>query len=324
MVHAENDQTRFPAEIHWTNQSSPRLEIIPPDPLNSFRVLTHDFPSEICGWAAHPEYEIHLITKTQGTYIVGDGVGTFSPGHVSLVGPDLPHNWVSDIPAGETAVNRDVVIHFTEEWIRACIALIPELRDLDSLLARSRRGILFSGQTAWKAADRIISVANTTGPDRVAHMFRLLGYMARAPLDERSPIASEWMGHPAEVGFQSSVRASISYIFENLSSEVRLSTAAGLAYMSEPTFSKYFKRCTGLTFSSMVKRLRVAHARRLLDSTDLPVSSIATKCGYKNISNFNRQFLEEVQMTPSQYRMLEVSQKPPSEIISMGLRAPSS
>jgi hypothetical protein len=32
-----------------------RREVIPPHPHASVRVLTHDFPSEICGWGSHPE-----------------------------------------------------------------------------------------------------------------------------------------------------------------------------------------------------------------------------------------------------------------------------
>ena len=69
-----------------------RREYIPHHPQASIRVLTHDFPSEICGWGAHPEYEIHLITKTRGSFIAGDHIGTSAPGHVSLIGPNLPHD----------------------------------------------------------------------------------------------------------------------------------------------------------------------------------------------------------------------------------------
>jgi len=73
----------------------------------------------------------------------------------------------------------------------------------------------------------------------------------------------------------------------------------------------------------MVKKLRIAHARHLLDSTDQPVSRIATLSGYRNIANFNRQFLAEVGMTPSRYRHLEASQKPALEVVSLPLTAGS-
>ena len=39
------------------------------------------------------------------------------------------------------------------------------------------------------------------------------------------------------------------------------------------------------------------------------------------MANFNRQFLAEVGPTPSAYRRMESSQKPPNEVLSLGLKA---
>ncbi len=299
----------------------PRREVIPLHPQHSVRAMTHDFPSEICGWNAHPEYEIHLITKTHGSFIAGDHIGTFGPGHVSLIGPNLPHDWVSDLEPGQVAVDRDVVIQFTDGWIRQCMKLLPELQELDDMLRHSTRGLVFSAATAWRAADQIVGVVGTHGPERVGHLFKLLGLMANAPDGEWETVASEWMGHPDDDGARGAGEAGLNYIFSNLTGDIRLTTAARLAYMSEPTFSKYFKRATGLTFSNMVKKLRVAHARRLLDSTDHPITRVATLSGYHNMANFNRQFLAEAGCTPSAYRRLESSMKPPNEVLSLGLKA---
>ena len=315
--------------IEWHDESPsgpyagaiPRREVIPIHPQHSIRAMTHDFPSEICGWNAHPEYEIHLITKTHGSFIAGDHIGTFGPGHVSLMGPNLPHDWVSDLEPGKVAVDRDAVIQFTDEWIRQCMHLLPELQDLGETLNRSTRGLVFSGATAWRAAEQITCVVTTRGPERVGHLFKLLGLMAAAPEGEWETVASPWMGDPGDDEVRSAGEAGLNYIFSNLTSDIRLTTAARLAYMSEPTFSKYFKRATGLTFSNMVKKLRVAHARRLLDSTDHPITRVATLSGYHNMANFNRQFLAEVGTTPSSYRRMEPSQKPPNEVLSLGLKA---
>ena len=301
--------------------SIPRREVIPQHPQHSVRAMTHDFPSEICGWNAHPEYEIHLITKTHGSFIAGDHIGTFGPGHLSLIGPNLPHDWVSDLEPEQVAVDRDAVIQFTDGWIRQCMRLMPELQQLDRVLKHSTRGLVFSGATAWRAADQVLSVLGTSGPERVGHLFKLLGLMANAPEGEWETVASEWMGSAADDGARSAGEAGLNYIFSNLTGDIRLTTAARLAYMSEPTFSKYFKRATGLTFSNMVKKLRVAHARRLLDSTDHPITRVATLSGYHNMANFNRQFLAEVGCAPSTYRRMESSMKPPNEVLSLGLKA---
>jgi AraC-like DNA-binding protein len=298
-----------------------RREVIPKHPQHSIRTLTHDFPSEICGWNAHPEYEIHLITKTHGSFIAGDHVGTFSPGHVSILGPNLPHDWVSDLGPAEVAVDRDAVIQFSDDWIRGCMELIPELQEVDKLLKLSSRGIVFSGATAWGAAEAILAVVTSRGAVQVSHLFSLLGLLAEAPTDERHVVASEWLGRPTDASARSAVEVGMSYIFSNLNGHIRLTTAANMAFMSEPTFSKYFKRATGLTFSYMVKKLRIAQACRLLDSTEHPIAKVAALSGYNNVANFNRQFLSEVGTTPTMYRRMETSQKPPAELPSLNRRA---
>jgi AraC-like DNA-binding protein len=300
-----------------------RREYIPPHPQASVRVLTHDFPSEICGWGAHPEYEIHLITKTRGSFIAGDYIGTFTPGHVSMMGPELPHDWVSDLAEGQVAVDRDAVIQFSDEWIRGAMKHLPELVELSEVLQRSTRGLVFSGATAWRAAETILACVHSQGVEQLAHLFKLLALFAQAPHDEYEVVASEWLGRPTDAASRDAGEAGLAYIFDNLTGDIRLSTAARLAYMSEPTFSKYFKTATGMTFSSMVKKLRIAYARRLLDTTETSVAQIAQMSGYNNMANFNRQFLAEVGTTPTNYRRLESAQKPPPEILSLNRRAPS-
>ena len=311
----------LPERLTVPYTTDPRREVIPKHPEHSVRALIHDFPSEICGWNAHPEYEIHLITKTRGHFIAGDYVGPFGPGHVSIIGPNLPHDWISDLPPGRVALDRDYVIQFTDEWIQSCMRLMPELQDVGQVLEMSRRGLVFTGATAWRAADTILSVVNSRGTEQLANLFKLLGVMAAAPEDELEVVASEWTGRPTDENARTAVDAGLAYIFSNLTSDIRLATAARLAYMSEPTFSKYFKRATGMTFSTMVKKLRIAHARHMLDSTEEPIARIAAASGYHNMANFNRQFLSEVGTTPTQYRRLESSQKPPSALLSLGLKA---
>lgn len=300
-----------------------RREVIPPHPHASVRVLTHDFPSEICGWGSHPEYEIHLITKSRGSFIAGDHIGTFGPGHVSLMGPNLPHDWISDLAEGEVAVDRDAVIHFSDEWIRGAMQHLPELADVDAVLQRSTRGLVFSGATAWRAADTILSCVHSEGVDQLAHLFKLLALFINAPREDYEVVASEWLGQPPDPTAREAGEAGLAYIFDNLSGAVRLSTAAKEAYMSEQTFAKYFKTATGMTFSSMVKKLRIAYARRLLDTTDESIGAVAGQSGYSNLANFNRQFLAEVGMTPTAYRRLELSQKPPHQVFSLNTRAQS-
>lgn len=69
---------------------------------------------------------------------------------------------------------------------------------------------------------------------------------------------------------------------------IRLSMAVKLPYMSERTFSKYFRSATGLTFSAMVKKLRIALRKRLFDTTTASIAQVAELSGYRTMANFNR------------------------------------
>jgi AraC-like DNA-binding protein len=58
---------------------------------------------------------------------------------------------------------------------------------------------------------------------------------------------------------------------------------------------------TRKTFSQLLNEVRVEHACRLLKDSTQSVSQIAFECGYANLSNFNRQFKQLMNLTPREY-----------------------
>lgn len=311
-----------PSEVVGTYVGTrPPHEIIAPHPQHSVRSLTHDYPSPICGWHSHPEYEIHLITKTSGSVIVGDHIGTFEAGQISIMGPNLPHDWVSDIGPDEVAENRDWVLQFSDEWIRDCMLRIPELAEIGSVLDQSRHGLSLMGPRAHEAAELMKETVLADGLRQVGLLFELLSVFAQATAAERVLLGGEWLDPSADPAAQETIEAGVKYIFENLTGDISLAQAANLAHMSEASFSRYFKRAAGVTFSDMVKRLRIAHACRLLSSTTDSIASVASASGYSNLANFNRQFRAEIGMTPREFRQLEEQKRPRAPITSKGLRA---
>jgi AraC-like DNA-binding protein/mannose-6-phosphate isomerase-like protein (cupin superfamily) len=277
-------------------------EVIPPDPSHSVRWHEHDYPSPLARWNYHPEYEIHLIRKGTGKFIVGDHIGTFEAGHVSLVGSGLPHDWVSDLEPGEVLEKRDAVIQFDGKWVEQAAALVPEMAEIKPLLEQSARGIEFLGRSAETAAAAIEAMGASTGLERLQHMFELFGILAGAPQAERRYLADEWFRPQLDGQAAAVVDIVLEYVFSNHAGNVRMSEAAALVGMPEPTFSKYFKRATGQNFSDLVRKLRLAHARRLLERSDKAISDICYEVGFSNLSNFNRHFLNDTGETPRHYR----------------------
>jgi len=277
-------------------------EVIPEDPNHSVRWHEHDYPSPVARWNYHPEYELHLIRKGTGKFIVGDHIGTFEAGHLALVGSGLPHDWVSDLKPGEVLQGRDVLIQFDGKWVERAASILPESAEVKPLLEQSSRGIEFLGRSARAAAVSLEAMGTSTGLQRLQHLFDVLAILSRAPESERRYLADEWFRPQLDGQAAAVVDLVLEYVFSNHAGSVRMSEAAALVGMSEPTFSKYFKRATGQNFSDLVRKLRLAHARRLLERSDKSISDICYEVGFTNLSNFNRHFRNDAGETPRDYR----------------------
>ena len=72
--------------------------------------------------------------------------------------------------------------------------------------------------------------------------------------------------------------------------------------MTAKSFNRLCIRHCGKSFTRMLIGYRVAMGCRLLQETNLQVTEIATRCGFHNLANFNRQFLGQKAMPPSHYR----------------------
>ncbi|MCJ1674621.1 MULTISPECIES: AraC family transcriptional regulator [unclassified Rathayibacter] len=292
-------------------------EVITLDENHSVRWTEHDYPTPVARWNYHPEYEIHLIRRGTGRFIVGDHVGTFAAGHVSLIGSGLPHDWVSDLEPGEVITNRDAVIQIDPAWIARWIDLMPEAREIRPLLDESARGVEFAPRTALLAAPIINRIGPATGLERVALLVELLKILARSPRADRTLLATEFFRPQLDDRAAAIVDIVLEYAFAGHAGQVSVAEAADLVGMHEATFSKYFKKATGQNLSELIRKLRIAHAGRLLTTTSLPIASVCFEVGYANLSNFNRQFLAEKGVTPRQYRQ-DADKRPPETVSTTG------
>jgi len=70
--------------------------------------------------------------------------------------------------------------------------------------------------------------------------------------------------------------------------------------------SKHIKKATNYTFKELLQEKRLSKAKELLESTDLPISSVIEQVGYDNISYFYRIFKSKYGRTPKEWRDCEV------------------
>jgi AraC-like DNA-binding protein len=65
------------------------------------------------------------------------------------------------------------------------------------------------------------------------------------------------------------------------------------------------KSVTGKTLKDFIHTLKLEEAKRLLDTTNELIETIAEMCGYSNASTFYRQFRERYTISPKVYRKLK-------------------
>jgi AraC-like DNA-binding protein len=282
---------------------NPDLEVVQIRRGESFKAWSHGYPFHTVRWHFHPEYEIHQVVATNGRYFVGDFIGEFKPGNLVLTGPNLPHNWVSEVPPDVTIPLRGRIIQFGEEFIGDTMKVIPELSCLGGLFESSRRGVLFDDNTSAQLAPLMEEIIRTQGVRRIELFMMIIGTLCRAK-GARPLSSANYLPDPS--GYMSAgMNKALAFIRENLTQPFDETDLADIAGQSRSAFSRSFRRHTGMSLVRYVKRLRINLACQILMSEEqASITQICFAVGFNNLSNFNRQFLAEKGMPPSRFRRL--------------------
>lgn len=279
----------------------PDLELVGVRGDQSFKIWSHGYPYRTVRWHFHPEYELHLVTATTGNRYVGDHIGPFSPGDLVFAGPNLPHNWISDVPDGQVVDERCVILQFTEDFITACLGTFPEMQFLQPLLQDAYRGVRFEASVAARVEPIMRELLSASGTRRLTLFLEILDAVGHAA---RTCLASGGFQPQPSAYLSTTVNNVLQHIGRNFTRELHETDLAQMCRQSVSTFSRSFRKHTGMTFVQYVNSLRIELACQYLGQDDLTVTAICHEVGFNNVSNFNRQFLAQKGMPPSKFRSM--------------------
>ena len=107
---------------------------------------------------------------------------------------------------------------------------------------------------------------------------------------------------PAETADTQRLKAVLQWLSAHYAEVLRVADAAGVCSFSASHFMRWFRQMTGQSFVAFLNEYRLNAAAEALQTTDETVLTIASRCGFENLSYFNRAFKAHFGMTPREYR----------------------
>jgi transcriptional regulator GlxA family with amidase domain len=108
------------------------------------------------------------------------------------------------------------------------------------------------------------------------------------------------------------VRRVEDYVVTNLDSDLTTATLARVASVSARHLTRIFLSSLGVTAAAFVRHVRTETAAHLLATTSLPISHVATRCGFGSGETLRKAFLSRYGTTPSHHRSLNRRSRTPA------------
>ncbi|MFG1994686.1 GlxA family transcriptional regulator [Actinoplanes sp. NPDC048988] len=115
---------------------------------------------------------------------------------------------------------------------------------------------------------------------------------------------AQFIDRPVPAPADSATSPTRQWVLENLHRPVTLTEMARHARTSVRTFSRRFRAEVGLTPGQWLTRQRVELARRLLETTDLAMDSVATEAGFGSAASMRQHLTAAIGTSPTAYRRM--------------------
>jgi transcriptional regulator GlxA family with amidase domain len=158
--------------------------------------------------------------------------------------------------------------------------------------------------------DVLTSAGVSAGIDLCLHVVRKDHGSATANRAARRSVVAPWrdggqsqyIERPVPLPTDVSTAATREWAIARLHEDLDLAAMAKHARMSVRTFTRRFRAEAGLSPGRWVAYQRVEHARRLLETTDLPIDRVAVAAGFGTATSLRQHLHTAIGVAPAAYR----------------------
>ncbi|WP_299365796.1 AraC family transcriptional regulator [Winogradskyella sp.] len=268
----------------------------------SFRFFQMELDAFVPFWHYHPELELTLIVKGEGTRFVGDSIEPFSDFDLVLLGKNLPHHWVS-VKEKPIVTQKTIIFQFNETIFDG----FKECQHFKAFFDLALKGIHFKNPSE-SIVNRILNFESLTALEQLTSLMLLLQKLSAHA--NKKLLASESYSHLSKKSFTEQKFSEVNnYILEHLDKKLSVDHMAEITHMVPQSFCRWFKKHSGHSFINFLNRTRIeVSCHYLLTSTE-SIQNIAFSCGFETISHFNRTFKKIKGFSPSHFRRKDRNKK---------------
>ena len=249
----------------------------------------------------HQVYELNFVEHAAGVRrIVGDSneiIGDFDL--VLITSPDLEHVWEQNECTSDDI--REITIQFDIDFSANSIFDRNPFNSMKKMMVEAQKGLCFPLDAIMKVYRELDTLSSIRDGFYAFTQFLTILYELSRSEGARA-LSSTSFAKIAVPSDSRRVQKVKGYIDSHYREEIRLSTVADIAGMSDSSFSRFFKLHTGRNLSDYIIDLRLGHACRLLVDSSDSIAEIGYHCGFNNLSNFNRIFRKRKGCSPSEFR----------------------
>jgi AraC family transcriptional regulator len=201
-----------------------------------------------------------------------------SPSTLSLVPAGLPHS--NQFSAGHSAF----LVVVEQPWLSR-IRQVSGI--LDTPLARNEGR---ANGTAGRMYREFLRRDSLTPLVLEGILSELVADLARTKAPPAGRDAPGWLSD------------ALDYLHAHFLDDVTSEAVAAACCVHPSHLMRTFRRCQGGTIGEYVRGLRIDHARRLLEATDIPLGELALDSGFCDQGHFTRAFKARTGISPGEFR----------------------
>lgn len=259
----------------------------------------------------HPELQLTVILKGEGSLIVGDYIGRFAPGEIYLMGSNVPHVFRNDeryYQGHSTRQAHSESLFYDLDLFETRLAGIYEFEGLAERLRSLDGCYRIRGRAAFIRSS-IIKMRQLKGLQKIIRSFEVLDLIVEGDLPERLNSHGSIRNYSAREGKR--MENVMRFLMEQSHRPITLAEVADVASMNKEAFCRFFKERTRKTLTEFLNEVRITRACQLLCNKDLTIMQVANEAGIPNLSYFNRVFRKTKGMTPKEFRATYLSETGP-------------